>query len=55
MCLRDSLAQYNFHHCLSAINKTSPRSADVARGAATPLYRRRMFDEAVFDYSEAPE
>jgi hypothetical protein len=52
MCLRDSLAEYNFHHCLSAVNKTSPRSADVAMGAATPLYRRRMFEDDFLDLAK---
>ena len=52
MCQLESLPLYNFHHCLSAVNKTSPRSADVAMGAATPLYRRGMFGNDFLDLAK---
>ena len=52
MCLPTSLVLYNFHHCLSPVNKTSPRSADVVMGAASPLYRRGMFGADFLDLAK---
>jgi hypothetical protein len=52
MCFPESLPLYNFHECLSPVDKSTVRSTDVVMGVSNPLYRRGMFGDDFLDIAK---
>lgn len=52
MCHPTSLPIYNFHQCLSPVDKVTVRATDVVMGVSNPLYRRAMFNDDFLDVAK---